>query len=268
MAGRPSEKRALALLRQAADLGINFFDTADVYGLGESDIGYAEQLLQKAFRGRSDIYIATKGGMWRKGVKWTYRGSTRDLRSACHASLRRLKTEAIFLYQLHAIHPASDLRAKVETLAKLRETGKITHLGLSNVTLSQLKKASQIAKVSTVQNSLNLYAIRDFESGLIRFCEQNSITYIAHSPLGGPFRRAIAQESLSLRLKAKYEKSAESILINWLWGLSPSVVVIPGFSKLATLKDALTASQLKLDRSDQKSLLALARFRMGNFTIE
>src|SRR6516164_1308439 len=178
--GPPKDRQAaLAVLRRAVELGVNFIDTADSYGPNVS-----EELIAEALHPyRDDLVIATKGGWLRTGPgQWVHNATPKHLEEAVEGSLKRLRLDRIAVYQLHVPDPAVSFDASVETLAGLREQGKIQHVALSNVTLEHLQRALKIVPIVSVQNRYS-FADRVWDSPL-DFCEQHGIAFIPWAPLG------------------------------------------------------------------------------------
>src|SRR5579863_859943 len=172
--GPPTDRAAaLATLRRAVELGVNFIDTADSYGPYVS-----EQLIAEAlYPYRNGLVIATKGGWERVGPgQWIHNASPKHLEEAVEGSLKRLRLERIAVYQLHIPDPAVSFDASMETLARLREEGKIQNVALSNVTLEHLQRALKIVSIVSVQNRYS-FADREWDF-LVNFCEQHGIAFI------------------------------------------------------------------------------------------
>src|ERR1700680_882601 len=178
--GPPTDKAAaLATLRRAIELGVNLIDTADSYGPGTSEELIAEALYPYP----TGLVIATKGGWERRGPgQWTHNASPTHLTEALEGSLKRLRLHSIDVYQLHAPDNAVSFEASVETLARLREQGKIRHVALSNVTREHIERARKIVPIVTVQNR---YSFADGESDfIVDHCEQHNIGFMPWAPLG------------------------------------------------------------------------------------
>ncbi len=177
--GPPKDcEAALAVLRRAVELGINFIDTADSYGPGVSEELIAEALSPYP----KDLVIATKGGWNRPGPnQWTHDASPDHLRKAIEGSLKRLRLERIDVYQLHAPDPVTPFDASVETLAELRSQGKIRLVALSNVTREHIERALKIVPIASVQNRYS-FADREWDN-VVDFCEQHHIVFIPWFPL-------------------------------------------------------------------------------------
>jgi hypothetical protein len=168
--GRPAPDEAEAVVRRAVELGITLVDTADVYALDDGDAGHNERLVAGVLRrmgagfggedGAPRVVVATKGGMTRPGGRWERNGRPEHLRSACEASLRALGVDRIDLYQFHTPDPAVPFAESVGALARLRDEGKVAAVGLSNVTLPQIREAAALVPISSVQNGDHLVKAR------------------------------------------------------------------------------------------------------------
>ena len=174
----PDHDQAIATLRRAVELGVNFIDTADSYGPDVSENLIAEALHPYP----EDLVIATKGGYARSGPnKWTPDGRPEHLRSACEGSLRRLRVEQIPLYQFHVPDPKVPYAESVGAIAELQKEGKIRHVGVSNVSQEQLREAQGIVNVVSVQNRFN---VTDRASqAVLDICEQESMVFLPWAPI-------------------------------------------------------------------------------------
>ncbi|MFB9314787.1 aldo/keto reductase [Nocardioides plantarum] len=241
---------AVAVLRRAVELGITFFDTADSYGPV-----VAEQLLKEALHPYADdVVIATKAGLTRQGPgQWTPVGNPAYLRQQCELSLRNLGVERIDLFQLHRIDPAVDLEDQVGELVKLRDEGKIRHLGLSEVSVEQLEMAQAIAPIATVQNLYNL-AHRDAQD-LLDFSEKHGIGFIPWFPLA---TGELAGDDGVLGQAAKDHGATPSQLaLAWLLRRSPVMLPIPGTKSLEHLETNTAAAAIELTDEEYDALTSL-----------
>ena len=256
--GRPNEAQALDVFNTFVNGGGNFIDTANVYCVNDSDVGHNEKLVAKAlsqFENTNDIFVATKGGLRRPKGNWTVDASPDWLRQSCDKSLQRLNTDSIFLYQLHSPDPNIPLTDSIGELAKLKEEGKIKHIGLSNVTVEHIELALSITQIMSVQNRCNLYERTSFENGVVKYCENNDITFIGHSPVGGHYQHKQRSENILLkRLAEKYEASTYQIMIAWLLHKSSSILPIPGASKASSIKGSIQAVNVELNKEDMQIL--------------
>src|SRR3984893_14116829 len=178
--GPPRDRAAaIAVLPRAVELGVNFIDTADSYGPYVSEELIAEALVPYP----KDLVIATKGGWNRPGPnQWTHDASPAHLRKAVEGSLKRLRLDRIDVYQLHAPDPVVSFEASVETLAHLRDEGKIRLVALSNVTLEHITRARRIVPIASVQNRYS-FADREWDY-VVDYCDRNGIVFISWFPLG------------------------------------------------------------------------------------
>ena len=243
---------AVRVLRRAVDLGVNFFDTADSYGPV-----VAEKLLKEALHPYpADLVIATKAGLTRQGPgRWAPVGRPDYLRQQAELSLRHLGLEQIPLFQLHRIDPAVPLADQVGELANLRDEGKIRFIGLSEVSVDQLRAAEEITAIATVQNLYNL-ANRSAEE-LLDYSAANSIGFIPWFPLatgelakpGGPLAT----------LAAEHGASPSQLALAWLLHRSPVMLPIPGTASVAHLEDNVAAAGLALSEEEYAALAAAVR---------
>ena len=236
--GPPKNRtEAVAVLRRAVELGVNFVDTADSYGPGVSEELIAEAL----FPYPSGLVIATKGGWNRPGPnQWTHDATPAHLRKAVEGSLKRLRLESIHLYQLHAPDPVTPFEDSVGTLAQLKSEGKIRLIGLSNVTQEHIERARRIAPIVSVQNRYS-FADREWDY-VVDYCERNGIAFIPWFPLGAG---RIAGEVLD-RVARAHHASPTQIALAWLLKRSPVMLPIPGTSSLEHLEQNVAAASLRL----------------------
>jgi aryl-alcohol dehydrogenase-like predicted oxidoreductase len=252
---RPPEGESLRVIRAALDAGVRLIDTADVYCLDDSDIGHNERLVAEALRGwsgpRDDVLVATKGGLTRPGGHWESDGRPEHLRAACERSLRALGIERIALYQLHAPDPAVPFEESVGALADLRREGKVRWVGLSNVSVPQIRAAEAMVPIAAVQNRLNPFFREALAEGVVRYCEERGIGFLAYSPTGGGRLNRKLPEHPELRPMAqRLGVSAHALVLAWVLARSPAVVVIPSARRLAHALDSVRAGELELSGED------------------
>lgn len=205
------------VLRRALELGVNFIDTADIYGAGRS-----EEIIAEALHPYPEgLVITTKGGLgW--GLQERIRdGRPEHLREACDASLRRLKLERIDLYQLHRHDPEVPLEESIGALVELQQEGKIRMIGVSNFSLSQLRAAQKVTKIVSVQNQYNRGLLTS--ENVLDACTEEGIAFMPWAPLGEGLTRGAAHE------------------VRWLLDRSPVIVPIPGTSKVEHLEETMAA---------------------------
>jgi len=247
--GPPRDKKqALAVLRRAIELGVNFIDTADSYGPAVSEELIAEAL----FPYPSGLVIATKGGWNRPGPdQWTHDASPAHLRQAVEGSLKRLRVEQLSLYQLHIPDPAVSFDASVETLAELQNEGKIRLIGLSNVTQEHVERARRIVPIASVQNRYS-FADREWDY-VVDYCERDRIAFIPWYPLGAG---AVAGEVLNQIADAHHAKPIQ-IALAWLLRRSPIMLPIPGTSSPQHIEQNVAAAAMDLTEREYDQLAAV-----------
>ena len=181
--GEVIDDESIKAVRKALDVGINFFDTADIYGFG-----HAEEVLSGALgNDRHEVVIATKFGLtWDKEGNVTRDSSAKMVVTALEASLRRLKVDAISLYQVHWIDPVTPIEETIGALLKSQQEGKVRYIGFSNVDRKLIEKAQKICRIDSIQSSYNLLN-RLAEREVIPFCHESEIAFVAHSPLARGF---------------------------------------------------------------------------------
>jgi len=236
--GPPADRAAaLATLRRAVDLGVNLIDTADSYGPNVSEELIAEALSPYP----PGLVIATKGGWERVGPgQWTHNASPQHLQVAVEGSLKRLRLERIDLYQLHVPDPAVSFEASIEALVRLREQGKIRHVGLSNVTLEHVERARKMVTIVSVQNRYS-FADREWDY-LLDHCERHGIAFMPWAPLGQNREANSALQAAAQELGV----TPLQVALAWLLRRSPVVVPIPGTSSATHLEENIAAAGLKL----------------------
>lgn len=251
--GQPADPaEAVRVLRRAVELGVNFIDTADSYGPFVS-----EELIAKALHPYpADLVIATKGGLERPGPnKWTPNGRPDHLRNALHGSLRRLRLEQIALWQLHRIDPNVPENEQFGVLAEFVETGKVKHVGLSEVGVAEIERARKYVPIASVQNRYNV-ADRAWDE-VVGYCEREGIAFIPWFPLaaGNVERERAAGERLE-RVARRHGASPNQIALAFLLARSPAMLPIPGTSKVAHLEENVAAAGIELSSEEMGGLEA------------
>jgi pyridoxine 4-dehydrogenase len=244
--GPPKDRKgALAVLRRAVELGVQFIDTADSYGPNISEELIAEALSPYP----AGVVIATKGGWNRLGPnQWTHDATPGHLRKAVEGSLKRLRLERIDVYQLHIPDPVVSFDHSVETLAQLREEGKIRCIALSNVTQEHIERARKIVPIVSVQNRYS-FADREWDY-VVDYCERNRIVFIPWFPLGAG---RIAGEILQQIAEAHHANPTQ-VALAWLLWRSPIMLPIPGTSSIEHLEQNVAAATLGLTEDDCEKL--------------
>ena len=247
--GLPADKKAaLATLRKAVELGVNLIDTADSYGPGTSEELIAEALYPYP----TDLVIATKGGWERPSPnQWTHNASPKHLIKALEGSLKRLRLECVDIYQLHAPDNVVSFEVSIEALAKLREQGKIRHVGLSNVTREHIERARRIVPIVSVQNR---YSFADRESDfIVDHCEDNDIAFLPWAPIGQAREASNAIKQVADQLQA----TPFQIALAWLLKRSKVILPIPGTASVEHLEENVASASLKLPQAAYEKLSAI-----------
>ncbi len=289
--GPPTEQgAAIKLLHEAIDLGVQHFDTAEMYGMGAN-----ETLLGEAFHDRRDkVFIASKFGPIRDpdtGMPVGIDGSRENCRRAVEGSLERLGTDVIDLYYLHRVDPATPIEDTVGAMAELVAEGKVNAIGLSEAGADTIRRAAKVHPISAVQSEYSIFS-RDIEAEVIPACIDVGATLVAYSPLGrgmlsGRFKkdanlgeddyRAMTprfqgeayEANVALVDEIEAVASAKScqpaqIALAWVLGRGEHVMTIPGTTKLDNLKVNLGAYDIELTDDEQATLDRLADRVMGD----
>src|SRR6266516_1798467 len=246
--GEPADRtQAIAVLRRAIELGINLIDTADSYGPYVS-----EELIREALHPYpAGLGIATKAGLARtRPGNWIPLGRPEYLRQECEMSLRRLGVERIDLFQLHRIDPKVSADDQFAALRDLQKEGKVRHVGLSEVNVTEIEAARRIVPVATVQNQYNL-AHRDSEE-VLNYCTRNNIGFIPWFPLAtGDLAKP---HGVLTRVARQLGAQPAQVALAWLLNKSPVMLPIPGTSKVKHLEENTAAALLHLDDSIMEKL--------------
>jgi len=253
--GQPADPLAARdLLKRAVALQINFIDTADAYGPEVS-----ENLIRQALAPYDQypgLVIATKGGMTRSGPgMWGKNGRPGHLREACEDSLKRLGVKQIQLYQFHRPDPDVPFEDSVQALVDLQSEGKIKHIGLSNVTLKQLKEAQSMATIVSVQNHYNLEH-RKASEPVLQYCQEQGIVFIPYFPIGGN-QGGMAEVKVQT-IADKYGISGRQVALAWLLKHSPVTLPIPGTSSVEHLESNIASANVELSSTDMATLDSLS----------
>ncbi len=239
---------ALATLRRAIALGVNFIDTADSYGPDVS-----EELIAKAlWPYPAGLVIATKAGWTRHGPGvWQHDASPAHIQQVIEGSLKRLRLERIDIYQLHVPDPAVSFDASMEALARLKERGKIRHVALSNVTLEHIHRAQKIVPIVSVQNR---YSFSDREwDFVVDYCEANGIAFLPWGPMAQGRKASEAVEKIATARNV----STAVVSLAWLLRRSPVVLPIPGTSSVKHLEENVSAAGFRLTDAEFAKLGAV-----------
>jgi aryl-alcohol dehydrogenase-like predicted oxidoreductase len=245
--GEPSDPaNAKKVLQRAVELGVNFIDTADTYGPEVSERLIGEALAPY----KSGLVIATKSGLANPGPNgtppWPAIGRPEYIFQQVELSLRRLKSDALDLWQLHAIDPQVPVEDTLGAAAKLQQQGKIKDIGLSNVTLTEIEQARRVVKIVSIQNIYNI-GYRQHED-VLDYCEKEGLAFLPYFPIGGG---QLAQPGGKLDQAVRnHNATLSQISIAWLLHRSPAILPIPGTSSIEHLEENIQAADITL--SDQE----------------
>ncbi len=286
--GTSNEEESIYTLHSALDLGVNFFDTADMYGNGRN-----ERLLGKAFKGKWDkVVLATKFGMMRgeNGEFLGINGKPEYIKKACDQSLKRLGVDAIDLYYMHRQDPKFEIEEIVGTMKELVENGKVKYIGLSEVDSKTLKRANAVHPITALQTEYSLWS-REPEKELFAVCRELGITFVAYSPLGRGFLTGSIKSRTDLEkgdwrlenprftdealeknkafvevieqiAKSKGVSKAQ-IALAWILHQNDQITAIPGTRKIHRLQENIGALNVQLTQDD----LQMIKEKMPSKTI-
>jgi aryl-alcohol dehydrogenase-like predicted oxidoreductase len=246
----PDVAAAVRVLKRALELEVNFIDTADSYGPSVS-----EELIARALHPYPPgLVIATKGGLTRPAPDvWNIDARPQHLREACEGSLKRLRLECIDLYQLHSPDSRVPFESSVGELVKMRDEGKIRHIGLSNVSVEQIRRAQKLTPIVSVQNRYNVADRRS--DPVLEYCERSGIAFIPWAPLGALRQPSAAGTAKGLaRIAAKYGITAGQVVIAWLIARSKVMLPIPGTASREHLEENVGAASVMLTLEDLSTL--------------
>lgn len=249
----PDPDGAGRVLRRALEIGINLIDTAFAYGAGLNEVLIAESL--KPYP--DGLVIATKCGLSKMGPGIAYRdGRRKAIRVGCEASLKHLGVERLDLLQLHWIDEDTPIEESVAALAELVKEGKVRHIGVSNVTLDELKRSQGVATIASVQNRFS-FADRT-HLDIVRHCERDDITFFPYGPLDGnpqAIGAPLADANGALAAEAtKRGCTPSQMALAWLMALSPVIVPIPGTRSIAHLEENQGALGVRLTSAEAAAL--------------
>lgn len=238
-----------AVLKEAVEVGVQFIDTADMYGM--QGRGSSESTIGDTLAPYPDgLLIASKGGHI---PGWGLDGSPEHLRNAVEGSLQRLKLAQLDLYYFHRADPRVPFTESVGALAQMRDEGKIRHVGISNVTMAQIEEARAIVPIASIQNRFN--AVDQSSKEIVTFCENHGIAFVPYSPLG--FGNLEAAEGVLNEIAGRYGVKPFQIALAWILKYSPVMLPIPGTLSIDHLHSNIAAAAIELSDDDFAQLSAL-----------
>jgi aryl-alcohol dehydrogenase-like predicted oxidoreductase len=260
---RPTEAIAIRTLHAALDAGVTLIDTADVYALDHTEIGHNERLIAKALAcwpgTRESVIVATKGGMIRPDGRWERDARPERLRRACDRSLKALGVERIDLYQLHAPDHQVPFEESVGTLFELQREGKVRWVGLSNVSVAEIKAAEALGTVTSVQNRLSPFFREALETGVVKYCTERGLGFLAYSPTGGGrLNKRLPGHPVLAPMARDLGVSAHALVIAWALAQSECVIPIPSARTPEHAADSARAADLTLSARDLAAITEAA----------
>jgi len=284
--GPSDEATNLRVLNAAVDIGSNFLDTADMYGVGAN-----ERLLAKVLKTRrAEIVLATKFGNMRAadGTSLGINGTPEYVRAACDASLERLGVDHIDLYYQHRVDPKVAIEETVGAMAELVKAGKVLHLGLSEASAKTIRRAAQVHPITALQSEYSLWS-RDLEATVLPTCEELGIGVVAYSPLGrgfltgafktpedfeaGDYRRSSPRFSsenfagnlqlveIVAQIAREQGFTPAQVALAWLLDCAPYIVPIPGTRNIQRLKENALSVMVRLSDAQLERLYGILRER-------
>lgn len=276
--GQPNDEESIATLLKSIDLGINFWDTADIYANGKN-----EELISKVLApNRNKIFIATKFGFIpaENGKLSSFDGSPAYLKKAVERSLKRLKTDVIDLYYAHRIDPNTPVEEMVQAMSDLVKEGKVRYLGLSEASPASIRKAHAVHPISALQSEYSLLT-RDVEKEIIPVCNELGISFVPFSPLArglvtntlnvhaladNDFRKSLPRYQAAFEenntglarglaeIASKKSVTAAQLALAWVLAQGSNIIPIPGTKKVKYLQENTAAVDIELTTEDLKSI--------------
>lgn len=249
ISGRPPVDQAVRVIQTALDNGVTLIDTADAYCLDESDFHHNERLIARTLIGRTEkVTVMTKVGVRRPGGAWTVEGDPEYLTQAVEGSLRAFETDCLDVVSLSSPDIRVPFEESVGALARLREQGKIRHVGLCNVTVDHIERARTVCPIQCVQNRWNPLAREVEKNGVLEYCRKNELAFIAYAPFGGTLGAPTLTTLGKLGEQARRRRmSPYRLVLAWMLNKSPVSFVIPGARRPESVEDTAPAGAVELD---------------------
>ncbi len=274
-----------ATLHRAVELGVTLLDTADVYGPFTNEELIGECITADGLRDK--VVLATKVGLlYSSSTGYGQDASPEHIRRACDASLARLKTDHIDLYQLHRVDPKVPIEDSIGAMAQLVKDGKVKNIGLSEVSVEQIKQAQAIHPIASVQSEMSIWTSENIDNGVHKYCKQNNIGFLAFSPLGRGFLTGkldastiddsdfrsgnprFTPDALTANQKIvdgitniakRHNISAAQVSLAWVLSQGPNVVPIPGTKRRKWLEENCASVDVKLTEQDLTEIANLPK---------
>lgn len=257
---RPPESQSINVIHRALSLGVTFIDTADSYCQDESDKHHNERLIHKALQSYdgdvSNVIVATKGGLMRPNGNWTRNGNPQHLRETIRTSFDVLGGDRpIDLWQYHSPDPDYTIEESLAPAKEAVDAGLIRFVGVSNFSVAQIKQARDVVDIVSVQNQYNSWHRQPEFDGVLEYCENEGLTFLPWSPFGGSRRHTSLTEIPVIAQLAKQKGvSVYSVVLAWLRSKSPSILPIPGASKISSIEDLVRAVDEKLTADEVQKI--------------
>jgi pyridoxine 4-dehydrogenase len=260
ISNRPPESESIQVIHRALDLGITFIDTADSYCLDESDKHHNERLINKAlasYKGDvSHVVVATKGGLMRPNGSWARNGNPEHLRQTIRESFEAFGgSKPIDVWQYHAPDPKYSIEESLAPVKEAVEAGLIRFVGVSNFSVEQIQQARNVVDIVSVQNQYSPWERQPETDGVLKYCEQEGLTFLPWSPFGGRRRHQNLQDITAIAQLAQQKGiSVYCLVLAWLRSKSPAILPIPGASKISSIEDSVSAINVKLSQEEVQKI--------------
>ena len=279
----PAESRAT--LHRAVEIGVTLIDTSDVYGPFTNESLIGECISADGLRDK--VQLATKVGLiFESAQSYGRDASPAHIRKACDDSLKRLQTDYIDLYQLHRVDPNTPIEESIAAMAELVAEGKVRHIGLSEVSVEEIKKAQTIHPIASVQSELSIWTSENVDNGVLDYCNNNNIGFLAFSPLGRGFLTGkldsskigeddfragnprFTEEALAAsqaivsgiqKVADRHGVTSAQISLAWIMAQGPNVVPIPGTKRRKWLEENAKAGEVNLTEQDLGEIAKLPK---------
>jgi aryl-alcohol dehydrogenase-like predicted oxidoreductase len=258
--GRPPQSQSIEVIHKAIALGVTLIDTADSYCQDESDKHHNERLIATALQqyngDTSQVVIATKGGLMRPNGSWTRNGDPNHLRETIRQSFEAFGSQKpIDLWQYHSPDPNYAIAQSLTPAKEAVEQGLIRYVGVSNFSVEQIKQARDTVEIVSVQNQYNPWHRQPEFDGVLEYCEQEGLTFLPWSPMGGSSRVSRLQDiPIIVQLAQGKGVSVYQIVLSWLRAKSPCIVPIPGASKVSSIEDSVKSVEVKLSPQEVEDI--------------
>lgn len=249
ISGRPPVDQAVRVIQTALDNGVTLIDTADAYCLDETDFHHNERLIARTLIGRTEkVTVMTKVGVRRPGGAWTVEGDPKYLTQAVENSLRAFEAETLDVVSLHSPDIRVPFEESVGALARLKEEGKIRHVGLCNVSVEHIERARAVTPIQCIQNRWNPLAREVEKNGVLDYCRKNDLAFIAYAPFGGTLGAPTLTTLGKLGEQARRRRMTPyRLVLAWMLNKSPVSFVIPGARRPESVEDTVLAGSVELD---------------------